>query len=34
MCQHVKLHGGYWYVVDPNGTANTAKGVGTMSAMS
>jgi predicted lipoprotein with Yx(FWY)xxD motif len=34
MCQHVKLHGGYWYVVDPNGSANTAKGVGTMSAMS
>lgn len=33
MCQHVKLHGGYWYVVDPKGTANTAKGVGTMSAM-
>ena len=33
MCQHVKLHGGYWYVVDPNGSANTAKGVGTMSAM-
>jgi predicted lipoprotein with Yx(FWY)xxD motif len=33
MCQHVKLHGGYWYVVDPNGTANMAKGVGTMSAM-
>src|SRR5262249_20586002 len=34
LCQHVKLHGGYWYVVDPKGTANTAKGVGTMSAMS
>ena len=34
MCQHVKLHGGYWYVVDPNGSANTAAGVGTMSAMS
>lgn len=34
MCQHVKLHGGYWYVVDPNGTANMARGVGTMSAMS
>jgi hypothetical protein len=29
----VKLHGGYWYVVDPKGAANTAKGVGTMSAM-
>ena len=34
MCQHVKLHGGYWYVIDPKGTANTAKGVDTMSAMS
>ena len=33
MCQHVKLHGGFWYVVNPNGTANTAKGVGTMSSM-
>jgi predicted lipoprotein with Yx(FWY)xxD motif len=33
-CQHVKLHGGFWYVVNPNGTVNTAKGVGTMSAMS
>ena len=33
MCQHVKLHGGYWYVVDPNGSANTANGIGTMSAM-
>lgn len=34
MCQHVKLHGGFWYVVNPNGTANTAKGIGTMAAMS
>ena len=34
MCQHVKLHGGFWYVVDPKGTANTAKGIGTMAAMS
>jgi predicted lipoprotein with Yx(FWY)xxD motif len=34
MCQHVQLHGGDWYVVNANGTANTAKGVGTMSAMS
>jgi predicted lipoprotein with Yx(FWY)xxD motif len=34
MCQHVNLHGGFWYVVNPNGTANTAKGIGTMSAMS
>ena len=33
MCQHVKLHGGYWYVVDPNGSPSMAKGVGTMSAM-
>ena len=34
MCQDVKLHGGLWYVVNPNGTANTAKGVGTMAMMS
>jgi predicted lipoprotein with Yx(FWY)xxD motif len=34
LCQHVKLHGGFWYVVDPKGTANTAKGIGTMAAMS
>jgi predicted lipoprotein with Yx(FWY)xxD motif len=34
MCQHVKLHGGLWYVVRPDGTPNTAKGIGTMSAMS
>lgn len=34
MCQHVNLHGGFWYVVNPNGTPNMAKGVGTMSAMS
>jgi predicted lipoprotein with Yx(FWY)xxD motif len=33
-CQHVELHGGYWYVVDPSGAANTAKGVDTMAAMS
>jgi predicted lipoprotein with Yx(FWY)xxD motif len=33
MCQHVKLHGGFWYVVNPNGTANQAKGIGTMSMM-
>jgi predicted lipoprotein with Yx(FWY)xxD motif len=33
LCQHVKLHGGFWYVVNPNGTANKAKGVGTMSMM-
>jgi predicted lipoprotein with Yx(FWY)xxD motif len=32
-CQHVKLHGGFWYVVNPNGTANTAKGIDTMAAM-
>jgi predicted lipoprotein with Yx(FWY)xxD motif len=30
MCQHVKLHGGFWYVVKPNGTANMAKGMGMM----
>lgn len=34
MCQHVKLHGGLWYVVDPSGKANKAAGVGTMAAMS
>ena len=33
-CQHVQLHGGFWYVVNPNGTANKAKGVDTMAAMS
>jgi predicted lipoprotein with Yx(FWY)xxD motif len=33
MCQHVKLHGGFWYVVNPNGTPNKAKGIGTMSIM-
>jgi predicted lipoprotein with Yx(FWY)xxD motif len=33
MCQHVQLHGGFWYVVNPDGAANMAKGVGTMSAM-
>jgi predicted lipoprotein with Yx(FWY)xxD motif len=33
MCQHVKLHGGFWYVVDPGGTPNQAKGIGTMSMM-
>jgi predicted lipoprotein with Yx(FWY)xxD motif len=32
-CQHVSLHGGFWYVVNPDGTPNTAKGVDTMSAM-
>ena len=32
-CQHVKLHGGFWYVVNPNGTPNKAKGIDTMSAM-
>jgi predicted lipoprotein with Yx(FWY)xxD motif len=30
MCQHVKLHGGFWYVVKPNGEANTAQGTGMM----
>jgi predicted lipoprotein with Yx(FWY)xxD motif len=33
-CQHVRLHGGFWYVVDPTGAANTAKGIDTMAAMS
>jgi hypothetical protein len=33
MCQHVKLHGGFRNVVNPNGTVNAAKGVDTMSAM-
>ena len=32
-CQHVKLHGGDWYVVKPNGTPDTAEGVGTMAMM-
>jgi predicted lipoprotein with Yx(FWY)xxD motif len=26
MCQHVKLHGGFWYVVKANGAANLAMG--------
>jgi predicted lipoprotein with Yx(FWY)xxD motif len=30
MCQHVKLHGGFWYVVKPSGAANMAKGSGMM----
>jgi predicted lipoprotein with Yx(FWY)xxD motif len=30
MCQHVKLHGGFWYVVKPNGEANMAQGMGMM----
>jgi predicted lipoprotein with Yx(FWY)xxD motif len=34
MCQHVNLHGGFWYVVTPGGSENMATGVGTMSAMS
>jgi len=25
MCQHANMHGGFWFVVNPNGTANTAK---------
>jgi Secreted repeat of unknown function len=29
-CQHVKLHGGFWYVVKPSGMANMAKGSGMM----
>ena len=33
MCQHVKLHGGFWYVVNPDGTANMHMGVGTMGSM-
>jgi predicted lipoprotein with Yx(FWY)xxD motif len=33
MCQHVQLHGGFWYVVTPGGTPNTARGIGTMSMM-
>ena len=32
-CQHVKLHGGIWYVVNPNGTPNKAKGIGVMGSM-
>jgi predicted lipoprotein with Yx(FWY)xxD motif len=30
MCQNVKMHGGFWYVVKPNGMANMAKGMGMM----
>lgn len=30
MCQHVKLHGGFWYVVKPTGMANMAKGMSMM----
>lgn len=26
MCQHVVMHGGLWLIVEPNGTANMAKG--------
>lgn len=33
MCQHVKLHGGWWYVVKPSGAPNKAMGVGTMGMM-
>lgn len=32
-CQHVQLHGGFWYVVNPSGTPNMAKGIGTMGSM-
>jgi predicted lipoprotein with Yx(FWY)xxD motif len=34
MCQHVQLHGGFWYVVNATGRPNTANGIDTMSAMS
>jgi predicted lipoprotein with Yx(FWY)xxD motif len=30
MCQNVKMHGGFWYVVKPDGEANMAKGMGMM----
>ena len=33
MCQHVKLHGGYWYVVKPSGSLDKAMGMGTMGPM-
>ena len=33
LCQRVKLHGGFWYVINTNGTLNTHVGIGTMSAM-
>jgi predicted lipoprotein with Yx(FWY)xxD motif len=33
MCQHVKLHGGLWYVLNPDGTPNMHMGVGTMGSM-
>jgi hypothetical protein len=29
----VNLHGGFWYVVNPNGTPNKAKGIDTMGSM-
>ena len=31
MCQRAKMHGGFWYVVNADGTANMAEGQGTMS---
>jgi predicted lipoprotein with Yx(FWY)xxD motif len=30
MCQAANMHGGFWYVVNADGSANTAKGHGTM----
>jgi hypothetical protein len=30
MCQHVQLHGGFWYVVSASGAANMAAGHGMM----
>jgi predicted lipoprotein with Yx(FWY)xxD motif len=26
MCQHVRMHGGLWLIIKPNGQPNTAKG--------
>ena len=30
MCQAANMHGGFWYVVNANGSANKAKGHGMM----
>ena len=30
MCQAANMHGGFWYVVNADGSANKAKGHGTM----
>jgi hypothetical protein len=30
MCQAANMHGGFWYVVNADGSANKARGHGTM----